>query len=911
MSEQLRRVSNGWQWTVVLVILAGAMSLTGAILGQQSPRERGGRARQESAAAISGARGPAPVSQDETDPPAKDAAAAPGDPEELPPYGDRSLPHDEAIRGRVMDRDGEPVADAVVVAGFKDWRTRPYLRAIAARVRSEPDGFFVLGPLERRNYYVLGTGKEGGVGYVTNQMPGAWVDLVLVPGARVAGRLTALSTGEPVADARVVLKDYTFLSETTSDGDGRYVLGPLPPTAEVRYGQQLLVVASGFKPAERTNMVLVGGREYGVDFRLEPGRSLTGKVVDARTLQPVPGAEVAEGWETYHRKTTSKEDGGFELPNVDVAPNLVFTVRAAGYLPQQRQSDGSGTLEFRLDASLSVSGVVRTLKDEPAAGARVYLVRVKWAPGFKPSAINSRAQTIAITDAEGKFVFPDVMPGQVAAVAFHKDAAPGEFGPIEVPLNGPSPEPVHVTLKEGLTVRGEVRDTQDRPIPSIQVRLQRGWGNIPGYKWAGNFIWSENPIWYTDDQGRFTLRGAVPGKHWLTAWDRTYGYAYTVVEGQDGQVYDGIIVSFAGASIEGTFVDADGKPAVGARVYARGPKNTPGGKRSRSTPVDGLGRFRLAGLKEGVYDITGYSPFGNPEPLKDIPAGSGDLLLKLKQARILRGEVISVLSGRALQRFTLTIQTPRSDGRYMRNAWSGTVKTPDGRFERPLTPGTYKLVVKADGHAPREYDRVVVEEGIDPPEVRVTLDAGGGIEGTVKDSGGKPLRGTWVYARVYRVPGETVPQIDWLLGGGDSSDSKGRFFIQGLAPGTYTVEVNMGSRGAARELVVVRGLEMVRQELVLLPTGTVQIKAHDEEGKPVPGIYFQFTDENSRWLGWAQRTNKNGITNSAAMRMGVAFVRAHDPGNKFEADEFTVVIKPNKQVVVEVAMRKKPETPPR
>ena len=35
--------------------------------------------------------------------------------EELPPYGDKELPRDKSIRGRVVDKEGAIVADAIVV----------------------------------------------------------------------------------------------------------------------------------------------------------------------------------------------------------------------------------------------------------------------------------------------------------------------------------------------------------------------------------------------------------------------------------------------------------------------------------------------------------------------------------------------------------------------------------------------------------------------------------------------------------------------------------------------------------------------------------------------------------------------------------------------------------------------------
>ncbi len=95
---------------------------------------------------------------------------------------------------------------------------------------------------------------------------------------------------------------------------------------------------------------------------------------------------------------------------------------------------------------------------------------------------------MTVSDEKGVFRFENVLPGQVACVAFDKDSAPGEFGPITVQLGVPPPVDIKVTLREGVTVEGEVRDTQDNPIPNIKVELQRWFFQAKGYKWVTRYV---------------------------------------------------------------------------------------------------------------------------------------------------------------------------------------------------------------------------------------------------------------------------------------------------------------------------------------------------------------------------------------------------------------------------------------
>ncbi len=909
-------MARGWnpgrRWMAVFLALLGALgALVFLLLPEVLGDARG--SRRSSAVAVAAAAVPSPASREVS----QKEASAPAPPEshsaELVPYGNRDLPADEGIRGRILDREEKPVPDAIVLAAYKETASQPYELVVAGRVRSEPDGSFVLGPLDRRSYWILAVKEEAGVAHAENQMPGAWVDLVLAPGARLRGRVTVRGAGGPVKGARVVVKDWNFFREAETDDDGRYAFALLPPTVNTWVGHQVVVAADGFKRAERTNLRLRNEQEQVVDFELEKGEALRGKVVDAVSLQPVAGAIVAEGWEPYHKSVATREDGTYRLPDVDPSPNLMFAVRAPNYLPHQRQSDGSGTLDFELDASIALEGRVLDLKDRPVAGARVYLHRIQWAPGFDPGNQNTQ-QTVTTSDATGVFRFAGVLPGQVAVVAFHKAHAPGEKGPIEIVSGGAPPQRVDVMLKTGLTVQGEVRDLQDRPIPGIQVSLQRGWQGqmMTGYQYLPNYWWMENPVWYSDEKGKFTLSGAVAGKHYLTAWDQTYGWAGTQVEGVEGQRIDGVVISFAGAGISGVFQTAAGEPVPGVWVYANGPKNTQE-RNSRTTMTDSLGRFKLGGLKEGSYDISAWTTFGQAKPLQDIPAGTINVELRLETTQTLRGEVTSVLSGRALDRFTLMIQPKQEQGggRKMRSRggtqWQGEIRAPDGRFEQPVMPGVYTVIVKAPGHAPSITEEVIVEENYPPAEMFLRLDAGGGITGVLTDASGKPIPNHWIQAQVYRAPGEQQTQRDWQLGGTDGTDGKGRFFIEGLAAGTYVIQVNLGNRGAATAQVVVPGRERVEQNLQLLPTGTIVIEAVDEEGNPVANVYFWFFDDRNNWLGWGGQTDAQGRSQSQPIRMGAAAVQAQHQNNEYVTDRFHVTVEANKQRTFRVTMKKVPK----
>jgi len=156
---------------------------------------------------------------------------------------------------------------------------------------------------------------------------------------------------------------------------------------------------------------------------------------------------------------------------------------------------------------------------------------------------------------------------------------------------------------------------------------------------------------------------------------------------------------------------------------------------------------------------------------------------------------------------------------------------------------------------------------------------------------------------------QSVPSICHSSFGADAAkrrhDDRGRFFLEGLAPGTYILQANMRERGAATARVSVAGSEMMRHDLTLVPTGTLQLKAVDEEGKPVQGIYFQFMDDDGNWVGGAGMTDQNGVARSEAMRAGPATLTIYEEQSRYTAEPMRVEILSSRSVDVEVKLKKK------
>ena len=212
-----------------------------------------------------------------------------------------------AITGRVLDRDGAPAAGVLVLAGdaaelpwlSEGWRSagdhieRPEseLDPRLLQTRSDEKGRFRFPNLHAGNWGLaardprLGLGFSPGVG-LDDEFPTAEQDVDLEGGVTLSGVIRDESSGEPLADAYVVLSVIweneqgqsvgTTWSNVRSDTEGVYRFFPLP---YVEY--QLSAHHDGYlsKSVGRLE-VSAGTKSKSVDVELAPARSFFGQLVD-------------------------------------------------------------------------------------------------------------------------------------------------------------------------------------------------------------------------------------------------------------------------------------------------------------------------------------------------------------------------------------------------------------------------------------------------------------------------------------------------------------------------------------------------------------------------------------------------------------------------------------------------------
>lgn len=599
--------------------------------------------------------------------------------------------------------------------------------------------------------------------------------LVLPRALTITGRLT--SSGVAVDRGSVRVESGTCRTESHLDGGGRFELA-IPPEEP---GE--LVLRSPGTPELRLRLAAGAPGEVRDLGDLEPPASLTvvGRVVRAEDGSPLPGATIwtprqgpdgpAVAWATRDLlETSSGEDGRFRLSGLLPAPALLRieapgTSRAQVALPlADPEPDGPldlGTLELSAGATLRVRVDPRSVGKEGAV-ARAD-VGNRW---LDPDLLTAAVE-------EGEAVLPNVPAGTVTVSVLAGRRLLCEQR-VTVPEGG---ELAVDCRRPALTVAGRVL-VGGRPAGGGSLNWQ-----VPNFDVPGRIDTTVSPAGLRQQQvvglgrppvhvavgtdGRFETEDLVPGR-WQVTWSAELGTTTgsIAVEIPAGDRFE-TVLPFAGLSLIGTVVEADGKPVAGARV------------RELTSQALALtladGSFTLAGIKPGKALVQAQL----------LEKTSAVLELELED-EALAEPVRLVLGERSLP--TVTVQVADSAGMPAPGAF--VFLEEEGKGQRLLTSA-------ADGRA------TVTLEAPLPPRVRAAGYAGGrwGLGSWVTLSQareGLPLRLSGAFSLQVesgrrgspRVVSEEGWDLSWLLrllGSPPILSPEQALQISGLPAGRYTV----------------------------------------------------------------------------------------------------------------------------
>ncbi len=543
---------------------------------------------------------------------------------------------------------------------------------------------------------------------------------------------------------------------------------------------------------------------------------------------------------------------------------------------------------------------------EPVANAEVELVRGP-AIALQLRQLATETGIVRMTDANGVFKLENVAPAADYAIfASHQDYADAEIGPLIVRAKAETPSGDIVLRKsrrvygyvtaEGAAVEGAVVALGNQ-MDTLR-KLRRNVPNVPDRQ-ESKYVTS------SDAKGYYEFASIAIENYDVTAeakgLARISKGSQNVLGGAPMEQQIDFELTPA-LSIRGRVLDDAKSPVAGAKVSAN--IANPNFRCEQSAKSDENGAFVLDGLAKGQYflatECDGYTQSNRAQ----VEAGGADVEITLQVQGSVSGVVVDEVTGDPIPDFELfVLQTFKGRGpapgkvhQHLHDA--------AGRFElKNLDPGVFQLQGRAGGYADSNSDEFQIARGQVTTGVRIAMNRGGSVAGTVVDKTGKPVAGATVALRTNKMKDNPIAAIFAPFADGEQepkakTDKDGAFRIDLVVPGTYQVAVRHGEfAGFEQNDVEVRKNEVSTVRLEVSRGASIHGHASDFDGKPLAGATLNASSKDGDYF--TMRTDDQGAFKLAALPPGDYTITVQQFNSDQQLGPFAaIVISANSRVSV-------------
>ena len=664
------------------------------------------------------------------------------------------------------------------------------------------------------------------------------IDAVLGVGAVITGRVRANRNPHPslgglCVDAAGTGGQRLFIGFTTTRADGGFRLPSLATGKYRLFFSSGCGTTSPYLPQGLRQPVAVtdGKTTTGVTAVLTLGGTIAGTVKDSGG-KPLAGICAQAGSSRNFYGGITQSNGTYKIIGVAAGSYQMQFGPGCGNngpygtvtLPNAVKV-ASGKVTSHVNAVLpfdgSLTGVVRNSHGQPLGG--ICVVAQSSSSGF----------AFARTAADGTYTAKKVPPGSyqvefIPGGVFSNCGNKGNYLPIAqtATVTSQTTTTADAALPTGGVISGVVNDPHGTPLAGVCVFSSSPYGGLSVTRGDGSYQLRQlfTGSYFVGFEGGCGNRQSVAPQAYRR--DPTFlGPAPISVTA--GQVTTGINAGMRpGATIAGHVTDQAGKPVTAVCVLILGATGAGGFGDFGALEIDHDGRYSATNLPPGQYNVLFTGLFTRhrgcgPSPYADqqfsgvgfgarpdlISAAAGKITSGADAALSLAGKIRGVVSDRAglgIRNVCVIATDPRtgttaesSSGSQGTYALTGL---PAGRYQVEFSASCGGIIFfgqASPNYANQWYkdhatesaaDKVLVRAGQTTPNIDAALTAGGTISGQVTyKANQRPVSFVCVFAFT---PGAVSI-------GGALTDRRGRYSIDGLGTGSYTLEFDPCIGGTA------------------------------------------------------------------------------------------------------------------
>jgi protocatechuate 3,4-dioxygenase beta subunit len=698
------------------------------------------------------------------------------------------------ISGSVLNEDKQPVAAArlstrQVTRSDMAFNFGP-MRGGANEAYSAPDGRFVLRSVETDADLLVDAVKRGYPGGKSGSLKLAAGEkktgvLITIPrGVAVTGRVTdkqgkplsgvGVEAVEAAADAmggmrRMVISNMQQRMDDTyrTGSDGTFSI-------RVKEGMYDLAFKREGYSAKSVRGTKVDAATKPIEVVLDPGVEISGRVT--RGGAGVEGVNVRAMSQDGFATAVTGPDGAFRL--ADLTPGqMMLNVNKQDSFIQEMRSVTAPTKDMviELPPGGRITGhVVDKNSHQPMTSFMAGVTTSRSGGGMMIMMPPMQKQ---FTSDDGSFVLEGIKPGNTQVVVNAPGYTTARVPNIEVE-DGKTVPDIEVDVEAGAKLTGRVTGPDGSAIAGVSVR------NDPMAGGAARVMRFDNndSSAVTDPNGEYTIDSLEPGEKTISFTRSGYiAQQKTVTIGASKDSRLDVQLS-TGMRATGTVTTDAGATVPDAIVRAMSASDMDGGREART---DANGAFTIEGLAPGHYTFSAAKQGFASGTLRDVDiATSGPVRVILKSGGVITGHV-NGLTAQELEQTTVFASVAGGGVNIMGGGGGSTAPVDSaGNFRIEGAPsGTVRVSARTGamfgGSSKSAAPKTVELEPGGTAQVDVDFKSSTVIRGRVTRNGAAVPN-----AQIVFIPRGARSQTTSSV----SADADGRYELNGLDDGTYTVQ---------------------------------------------------------------------------------------------------------------------------